>query len=351
MNFETADFNFQPGEAPVVIAEIGVNHNGDMNLAKQLVDEAKSAGADIVKFQAFVAEEEISKYADKADYQKETTGTQGGQLEMAKALELSHAQLREARDYCVSQDVAFLCTAFDDTSLKFLVNELKLKAIKIASSEVTNHPFLQAIAESGVGIILSTGASTLEEVRAAVEVIRGVGDNELVILHCVSNYPAAVDQLNLRCIQTMAEEFGVPVGYSDHSLGIEAPIVAAALGAAVVEKHFTLDRNMDGPDHRASVEPDELRALAAGMKASYRMLGDDKKQVVACERDNRQLIRKSLVAIRDLPEGHLISPEDLAAKRPLGGVEPFDIEKVVGRRLSKAVEEDRPITWDLLGNG
>jgi len=350
MDFDSASFNFSPADAAVSIAEIGVNHNGDMTLAKKLIDEAINCGADIVKFQAFVAEEEISKFADKADYQKETTGSSGGQLEMAKALELSHSQLTEIRDYCRDRGAPFLCTAFDYTSLNFLVRELKVKAIKIASSEVTNHPFLRAIARSGVGIILSSGASSLQEVREAVEVIRHEGDNELVVLHCVSNYPADMSQLNLRCIQTMAQQLDLPVGYSDHSMGIEAPIVASALGAVLVEKHFTLDRNMEGPDHRASVEPAELAAMVKGMAAARSILGDGVKRVVACELDNRSLIRKSLVAMTDLPKGHRLEAADLAAKRPLGGVEPFDLERIIGKRLLRSVEEDAPVRWEDLND-
>jgi len=348
MKFDSTSFDFVEGEGAIVIAEIGVNHNGDMALAKKLIDEAKSCGADIVKFQAFVAEEEISKYADKADYQKETTGKSGGQLEMAKALELSHEQLTEVRDYCRLVNVPFLCTAFDYTSLDFLVRQLGVQTIKIASSEVTNHPFLKAIAATGVGMILSTGASELEEVRAAIKAIRSEGSNELVLLHCVSNYPAEMDQLNLRCINTLQKEFDIPVGYSDHSMGIEAPIIASALGAAVVEKHFTLDRNMAGPDHRASVEPNELRALVLGMKAAHGTLGDGRKRVVPCEEKNRLLIRKSLVATTDLPAGHQLRACDLASKRPLGGIEPFDQDLVIGRYLQVAVSEDRPISWECL---
>jgi N,N'-diacetyllegionaminate synthase len=350
MDFDSASFSFLPADPSVSIAEIGVNHNGDMVLAKKLIDEAIKCGADIVKFQAFVAEEEISKFADKADYQKETTGSGGGQLEMAKALELNHKQLTEIRDYCREKGAPFLCTAFDYTSLDFLVNELQVKAIKIASSEVTNHPFLRAIARSGVGIILSTGASSMQEVLEAVDVIRQEGDNEMVVLHCVSNYPADMSQLNLRCIQTMAAQLNVPVGYSDHSMGVEAPIVASALGAVLVEKHFTLDRNMEGPDHRASVEPAELMAMVKGMSASRAVLGDGVKKVVACELDNRSLIRKSLVAMNDLPKGHVITSSDLAAKRPLGGVEPFDLERIIGKRLLRAIEEDAPVRWEDLAD-
>lgn len=330
----------------MAIAEAGVNHNCDMGLAKRLVDEAMKRGAHIVKFQAFVAEEEISKFADKAQYQKDTTGNSGGQLEMAKALELTHSQLTEIRNYCFSIGMPFLCSAFDSISLKFLANELKVKSIKIASSEVTNHPFLAEVAQTGAGCILSTGASNLDEVAEAMKVLKSAGAKDIVLMHCVSNYPADMNQINLRAIQTMKQLFKVPVGYSDHTIGFEAPIIACALGAVTVEKHFTLDRNMAGPDHRASVEPHELEAMVKGMSAAFYAQGDGIKRAVPCEEANRLLIRKSIVVRRDLPIGHILSENDLGYKRPLSGIEPFDWKKVVGKSLSKDMKEDQALKWD-----
>ncbi|WP_086932519.1 N-acetylneuraminate synthase [Agarilytica rhodophyticola] len=348
MNFESRTIDFTTTDRPIVIAEVGVNHNCDIVLAKRMVDQAKACGADVVKFQAFVAEEEISRYADKAIYQKETTGEGGGQLEMAKLLELSHQQLREIKEYCSTVDMPFLCTAFDEPSLYFLVNELKVKAVKVASSEITNHPFLKSIARTGVGIILSTGASNLHEVEAALKVIKNEGARELVLLHCVSNYPAEKEQLNLNAIITMREKFSVPVGYSDHSSGTLAPTVAAALGAVLIEKHFTLDRNMDGPDHRASIEPEELKEIVANVASTCLMLGDGVKRCVPCEQDNQALIRKSLVASRALNKGQILSIEDIKIKRPARGIAPNMLNELEGRRLSMDIKQDQPIEWGML---
>lgn len=345
IDFESATFSLKHGERPIAIAEVGVNHNMDMSIARRLIDEAQTRGADVVKFQAFVAEEEISRFAEKAEYQKATTGAKGGQLEMAKALELSSEQLRVIRDYCSSVSMPFLCSVFDMPSLRFLVSDLRVKTIKIASSEVTNHPFLAEIAKTGVSCILSTGASELSEVGEAVKVMRSVGVRELVLFHCVSNYPADIQQINLRAMETLRSAFDLPVGYSDHTVGIEAPIAAAALGAVAVEKHFTLDRRMEGPDHLASVEPFELEAMVRGMRAAYSALGDGQKRVAPCEEANRLLIRKSIVVRRDLPEGHVLAEDDLTAKRPLGGIEPPEFSQVVGRRLARALLADEPVRW------
>jgi N-acetylneuraminate synthase len=348
MDFDTAQFYFRPEDEPVAIAEAGVNHNCDMGIAKKMIRAAQKAGAHIIKFQAFVSEEEISKFAEKADYQKETTGASGGQLEMAKALELDHAQLRSLRSYCHELNQPFLCTAFESISLDFLVNDLGVKALKIASSEVTNHPFLAEIARSKVGIILSTGASTLDEASDALRVLQQAGGKEIVMLHCVSQYPANMAEINLRAMHTMRQALGVPIGYSDHTAGFEAPIIAAALGAVTVEKHFTLDRNMPGPDHKASIEPDELAIMVRGMKAAHMALGDGVKQPVSCEKDNRPLIRKSIVVRRDLAKGHVICEADLAYKRPANGLAPFEAEKVIGKTLNAAMEEDEPLQWSLI---
>ncbi len=347
MNFDSIEIDFSnPGHCRSII-EIGVNHNGDLDLARTMVREIAARGGDIVKFQAFIAEEEISIHADKANYQKDTTGDDGtGQLEMAKALELSHHQLTTMRDFCAQMQMPFLCTAFESKSLEFLLNGLGVQAIKIASSEVTHHPFLAEIARSGVGMILSTGASTLEEAAAAVRVIEQARPNpELVLLHCVSEYPAPLHEVNLRAMDTMARAFGYPVGYSDHTTGIIAPITAAAMGACAVEKHFTMDRTMDGPDHRASIEPPELTAMVEGMRGAEACLGDGIKVPVPSELPQRPLIRKSIVARHPLPAGHVLRYEDLAFKRPLNGIEPFDLDRVLGRSLKVAKDTDAPLQW------
>ncbi len=348
MNFESLSIDFSCQERTIIIAEVGVNHNCDMNLARELVDQAESCGADIVKFQAFVAEEEISKFAEKAAYQKDTTGESGGQLDMAKALELSHDQLTEIKRYCDGKNMPFLCTAFDHPSLEFLVNGLGVKALKIASSEVTNHPFLQDVARTGVGIILSTGASSLTEVEDAISAIREVGDNELVVLHCVSNYPADHSQLNLSAIEQMRKHFDLPIGYSDHSSGTLAPVVAASMGAVLVEKHFTLDRTMEGPDHNASIEPVELKTIVESVKMACLMRGDGVKRCVPCEEENKALIRKSLVVSRFMKKGEVLSEKDLKFKRPASGIPPYDLLKVVGQRLMHDVEEDQALEWSMI---
>ena len=346
MHFESADFDFSRADTTVVIAEVGVNHNGDPALARRMVDVARDAGADVVKFQAFNSEKEISRYAPKALYQEENTGVDGNQLELCKALELSGEALRSLKDYCAELRMPFLCTAFDTDSVDLLCGDLKVAAIKIGSAEVTNLPMLEYIGSKRIGAILSTGASTLAEVGAAVQALRAGGCPELVLLHCVSNYPAPAEQANLRAMATLRQAFGVPVGFSDHTAGIEVAIAAAALGACAVEKHFTTDRNLPGPDHLASVEPHELQALVAGVRAANQSLGDGVKAPVACELRNLPLIRKSLVAARDLPAGTVLARDMVEIKRPQGGIEPGELARALGRRVKAFVPEDKPIRWE-----
>ena len=346
MHLESADFDFARPDTTVVIAEVGVNHNGDPRLARRMIDVAREAGADVVKFQAFKADKEISRYAPKAAYQEANTGAEGNQLELARALELDAETLRSLKNYCAEVGMPFLCTAFDFDSADLLCDDLKVSAIKIGSAEVTNIPLLEHIGAKRVGVILSTGASTLAETATAVAALRNAGCPELVLLHCVSSYPAPVEQVNLRAMHTLRREFGVPVGFSDHTPGIEAAIAAAALGACAVEKHFTTDRNLPGPDHLASVEPHELKALVAGVRAANRALGNGVKAPVPCELPNLPLIRKSLVATRDLPAGTALARDMIEVKRPQGGIEPSELRKLLGRRLNKAVPEDMPIKWD-----
>jgi N,N'-diacetyllegionaminate synthase len=346
MHFESREFDFSKPDQVVVIAEVGVNHNGDPKLAMRMVDAAIGAGVDIIKFQVFKSEKEISKFAAKTPYQLETTSDQGNQLEMCKALELSGTALKQLKDYCASRRTGFLCSAFDFDSVDLLVGELKVRAIKIASSEVTNLPFLEYIGSRKVGVILSTGASTLAEVGAAVRSLRQAGCPELALLHCVSSYPTPDEQVNLRAMATMREAFGLPVGFSDHTTGISVPCAAAALGACAIEKHFTLDRNMEGPDHRASVEPGELAAMAAAVRSANAALGSPIKQPSACELPNLQLIRKSLVAARDLTRGTQLAREMIEIKRPAGGIQPADLAKVIGRTIIRDLGEDVLLQWD-----
>lgn len=348
MRFGCKNYVLGPESPCLVIAEIGVNHNNDMELARRMVDAAMAAGAHVVKFQAFRTEMEISRHAAKADYQKTGDNDQTGQLELCKSLELSHENLRMLFAYCNARAMPMLCAAFDDVSLDFLLHDAKLKTIKIASSEVTNLPFLRRIAAAGVDVILSTGASALAEVALAVDALRRGGCGELMVFHCVSEYPAPVDQVNLRAMLTMRDAFQCAVGFSDHTLGTEVATAAAALGAAAVEKHFTLDRTLPGPDHKASIEPDELAALVRATGMARACLGDGRKIPAPCEEGNRLLIRKGLVAARDLPAETILRPEMLLAKRPATGIAPDDAGKVTGLALRRAVSADEPITWNML---
>jgi N,N'-diacetyllegionaminate synthase len=346
MDFFARKYGFADAEPTVVIGEVGVNHNGDPELARQLIDVAIEAGVDIVKFQLFKTEKEISRFAALAPYQAEGAHNATNQLELCKALELPEAALRKLRDYCAEREIGFLCSVFDFDSTDFLIDDLKVRALKVASGEVTNLPFLEYIGSRKVGVILSTGACTLDEVGRAIETLRRVGCPELVLLHCVTSYPAPPEQLNLRAIQTLKNEFGCPTGFSDHSLGIEAALVATAVGAVAIEKHFTLDRTMEGPDHQASVELDELKRLVAGIKFVKEALGDGVKRPVACELPNLPLIRRSLVARMPLRKGEQLTRAMIEIKRPAGGIEPGDLDKVVGRHLTRDLDEDEPIGWE-----
>lgn len=346
MNFESKNYNFIDAKETVVIAEIGVNHNGDSKIAKQMINAAVKAKADIVKFQAFRSEKEISKFAVKAPYQEENQSDYANQLDMCKALELSSTTLKEMKSYCAEVNMPYLCAAFDFDSVDFLVDDLKVKTIKVPSGEITNIPFLQYIGSKEKGVILSTGASTLTEVGLAVETLIKSGCPELVLLHCVSSYPAPYDQLNLKAISAMKAAFGLPVGFSDHSIGHQAAIVAATLGAVAIEKHFTLDKKMQGPDHKASIEPDELADLVKGVKIANSVIGDGIKKLAISELPNLDLIRKSLVAATHLPKGTRLTREMIEIKRPVGGIEPADLNKILGLELKNDILEDAPIRWE-----
>lgn len=328
-----------------VIAEIGVNHNNNMDLAHRMVNAAIAAGVDVIKFQAFRTEKEISRYAPAAEYQKKSSNAQS-QLELCKALELSYENLLTLFKYCADRNAPFLCAAFEDESLDFLLYEAKVPSIKIASSEVTNVPFLKRIGKAGVDVVLSTGASTLSEAVGAVEILREAGCGELMVFHCVSEYPAPPNEVNLRAMETLRHALGCAVGFSDHTEGVAVPTVAAALGACAVEKHFTLDKNLPGPDHKASIEPHELQALVQSVRIARHCLGTGYKMPSRAELKNRQLIRKGLVAVGDLPAGTVLTREMLAAKRPAFGIEPAMEDALVGMRLCRAVEDDAPITWE-----
>lgn len=345
MDFFARSFSFAEGEAPVLIAEAGVNHNGDGRLAKQLVDAAVAAGAQIVKFQAFKTEKEISRFAELAPYQKETAPNAQSQFDLCKALELGFGDFRDLKEYCNARGIGFLCSVFDFDSIDFMADDLGARAVKIASGEITNAPLLEYVGRKKLSIILSTGASTLEEVGEAIATLRGAGCPELVLLHCVSNYPAPTNELNLRAMATLSREFGLPVGFSDHSLGNAAAIAAVAMGAVMIEKHFTLDRTMEGPDHKASAEPDELKALVDDLALVHAAKGDGVKRPMPSERSNLPLIRRSLVAHGALAKGARLDASMIEVKRPAGGIDPRRLNEVIGRRLARDLGDDEPIRW------
>jgi len=328
-----------------IIAEAGVNHNGDIRFAYKLVDAAKEAGADAVKFQTFKAENVVSKIAEKAEYQKETTNSKESQYEMIKKLELSFEDFVKIKDYCDKKGVIFLSTPFDYESVDFLEGLVPL--YKVGSGEITNLPFLEYIAQKGKPIILSTGMSTLGEVEEAVKIITNVNPSlPLVLLHCVSNYPAKYEDINLKAMLTLKEAFKLPVGYSDHTLGIEIAIAAVALGAKVIEKHFTLDRGLPGPDHMASLEPDELKKMVKSIRNVEKALGIGIKKPAQSELEVIKAARRSLVAARDIRAGEVVKESDMLIKRPGTGILPKFKEMIIGMRLTKDVKKDNPFDWE-----
>jgi N,N'-diacetyllegionaminate synthase len=329
-----------PGHPVFIIAEAGVNHNGDLQLARQLIDAAVEAGADAVKFQAFKGEEVASGVAAKADYQLATSGAGESQLDMIRKLELSDVGFRELQAYCGARDILFLATPFDYGSAD-LLEAMDVPLFKISSGEITNLPFLEYLAAKGRPIILSTGMSFLGEVDQAVRLLQGAGCEALILLHCTSNYPTLPADVNLRAMQTLGTAFGRPVGFSDHTVGIAVAPAAVALGACVIEKHFTLDRTLPGPDHQASLEPAELADLVRSIRTVEAALGAPVKQRVANEEPVAQVARRSLVAACDLAAGTVLTREMIAIKRPGNGLQPALLLQFVGRRLRVDVVHDQ----------
>lgn len=325
-----------------IIAEAGVNHNGDIRLAKKLIDAAKSAGADAVKFQTFKAESVVSKLAQKAEYQKQTTGVDESQLEMVKKLELSFCDFKELKKYCEEKEILFLSTPFDFDSIDFL-ESLEMPIYKVPSGEITNLPYLIKIARIGKSVIMSTGMSDLDEVGLALEVLRDNGAGSITLLHCNTQYPTPFEDANLKAMLTLKERFGVAVGYSDHTLGIEAPIAAVALGATVIEKHFTLDKNMEGPDHKASLDPQELKAMVTSIRNIEVALGDGIKRPSKSETPNKEVARKSIVARRNIVKGEIFTEDNLTVKRPGNGISPMKWFEVLGKKATRDFCEDELI--------
>lgn len=325
------------GHPCFIIAEAGVNHNGSLDLARQLIDVAVDAGCDAVKFQTFITEKVCSPDAPKATYQKETTESDESQIDMIRKLELSFEAFRELRDYCIDKGILFLSTPFDYESADFL-NELPVPAFKVPSGEITNIYFLEHLARKNKPLIISTGMATMDEVALAVETACAAGNKKIALLQCVSNYPAAPSSMNLTAMHTLANAFGVPVGLSDHSVGIEISIAAAALGACIIEKHFTLDHALPGPDHRASLEPSELVNLVKSIRNVEAALGDGIKQPAAEELNTAQVARRSLVAAERIPAGTAITAEMLDILRPGTGLPPAMRPHVLGRRPHQDIQ-------------
>lgn len=325
-----------------IIAEAGVNHNGSLEIAKKMVDAAKDAGADAIKFQTFKAENIVTKNAAKADYQVKNTGEDTSQYAMLKKLELSCADFEKIKAYCDDSGIEFLSTPFDLESIDFL-QEIGIRFLKIPSGEITNFPYLRKIGQTGMPVIMSTGMSTLEEVGEAIRVLREYGSNEISLLHCTTEYPAPLDSVNLKAMQTMAEAFNLPVGYSDHTSGIAVSVAAVAMGAVIIEKHFTLDRSMEGPDHKASLEPDELKAMVQSIRDVEMAMGTGEKGLSYSELKNVSVVRKSIVAKRAIRKGMLFSEDNLSVKRPGTGVNPMQWNKVIGLCAKRDYEEDEMI--------
>ena len=325
-----------------VIAEAGVNHNGDIEIAKQLIDAASEAGADAVKFQTFQADSLVCRTAKKAEYQLETTDRTETQYDMLKKLELTPQMHRELIEHCSKKNIMFLSTPFDLESIK-LLSELGMQIYKIPSGEITNLPYLREIAKQQKKIILSTGMSSMDEVKAAVNVLKNNGTEDITLLHCNTQYPTPISDVNLLAMVKMREETGLPVGYSDHTQGIEVPIAAAALGAEVIEKHFTLDRKMEGPDHKASLEPQELMQMVVGIRKIESALGSKIKQVSESEMTNVAIVRKSIVAAANIKRGEKYTEKNLTTKRPATGISPMLWDEVIGKTADRDYKVDEMI--------
>jgi N-acetylneuraminate synthase len=349
----------------LVIAEAGVNHNGSLDLALEMIEVAAEAGADIVKFQTFKTDSLVTSSAPKAAYQVETTGDASSQVDMLRKLELSADMHRLLSQHCVKNDIEFMSTPFDSDSLHFLCNEMAVRRLKVGSGDMTNAPLLYEIGKSGKSVILSTGMATLGEIEQALGVlilgsttaIEGLNEagmieaanseagreylrTKVMLLHCTTAYPTPVDQVNLNAMAALRQQFGIPVGYSDHTAGIDVALAAVALGATVIEKHFTLDRTMSGPDHRASIEPDELKDMIKGIRAVEKSLGGGNKEPLAIELANTTAARKSLVALKNIKPGQKFTRDNLGTKRPGNGISPFKFWDYLGSVADKNYEAD-----------
>jgi N,N'-diacetyllegionaminate synthase len=326
----------------LIIAEAGVNHNGDLGLAMEMARVAKECGADAVKYQTAVPELVISVFAPKAQYQKQTTGDKESQLEMVRKLHFDFEGHRKLKEYCDSIGILYLSSPFDIPSVEFLAT-LDLPCMKVPSGEITNYPYLVAVAKTGLPVILSTGMSVPEEIDAGMKVLREHGAGEITLLHCNTEYPTSYEDANLGAMLWLRDHFGCPVGLSDHTRGYECDVAAAALGATVIEKHFTLDKNMEGPDHKASLEPRELADMVRAVRNIEAAMGSGVKAVSPSEAKNKPIARKSIVAARAIRKGELLTEENLTTKRPGNGVSPMKWNEVLGTRAVRDFEYDELI--------
>ncbi|WPD22752.1 MAG: N-acetylneuraminate synthase [Candidatus Electrothrix scaldis] len=358
-------------KCPYIIAEAGVNHNGSPELALQLIDAALEAGADAVKFQTFKADNLVTALAEKAQYQKETTGKNESQLVMLRKLELSRETHFRLVERCREVGIDFMSTAFDFDSLDFLVQDIGLTVLKIPSGEITNAPFLLAHARTGRALILSTGMATLGEIEMALGVLafgfiqenahvtpsisafqeayysregQHILQKKVILLHCTTEYPAPPENINLKAMETMSRSFGLQVGYSDHSEGITVPIAATTLGACIIEKHFTLDKSLDGPDHKASLDPNELKTMVNALRSVEQIMGDGVKGPRPAEFGNRTVARKSIVATRNIRQGDIFTEENLTLKRPGTGLSPFRYWDVLGQKATRNYDKDEVVS-------
>lgn len=331
----------------IIIAEAGVNHNGNLELAKKLIDVAADAGADYVKFQTFKAEKIVSRAAPKALYQQSTTGSSESQLDMVKKLELDLEAHQLLTDYCVQKQIKFLSTAFDIESVD-LLHRFDLDYFKIPSGEITNLPLLEKIASQKKPILLSTGMATMEEIENTLNVLisKGVSREDIIVLHCNTEYPTPMSDVNLKAMNSIANSFDVRVGYSDHTLGIEVPIAAVSMGAVCIEKHFTLDKSMKGPDHKASLEPKELKAMVSAIRNIEQALGSDIKQPTGSELKNVVVARKSLHLAHSLSKGHVLVAEDLVTLRPGDGISPMQIRNIIGQKTKRDLPNQYKLTLE-----
>lgn len=328
----------------IIIAEAGVNHNGSYELAKQLVVKAKEAGADYVKFQTAKPELVISQFAEMADYQKTNTGKQESQLEMCKKIHLTFDDYKPLKAYCEEVGIKFMSTPFDLPSIDLLA-EIGMDYMKVPSGEITNLPYLRKIAKLGMPVILSTGMSRIGEVEEALNILidGGMKRDDIILLHCNTEYPTPYEDVNLKAMLTLRDTFGVRVGYSDHTKGIEVPIAAVAMGAEVIEKHFTLDHNLPGPDHVASLEPDELKTMVDSIRNIEKAIGNGLKVVSNSEAKNIKIARKSIIAARAIKAGEIFTEENLTVKRPGDGVSPMLWDSVIGIKAKRDFVYDEPI--------